>query len=421
MKLLFLLARKSLLSRKWTSVLTVVSIALSSSLLLSVEKTRRASEDGFTQSVSQVDLLVGARTGPMSLILFTVFNMGNPTANVSWKTYQKIRQHPAVDWTIPFSMGDGHRGFRVVGTDQNFYGHYQFRGQKRIELSEGTTGSSQFDVVLGSSVARELKYKLGQKVVIDHGVTKGESFHHHDENPFQVAGILKPTGTSVDRSLFVTLEALESIHLEEKERESGHSAHKDHEHDHDHDHEKIEIEAITSFFLRTKNRIETLGLQREINTMKDEPLTAIIPTQTLSEIWRSLGYVEQVLRLVSWLVVSVGLVAMLIALLTSLNERRREMSILRAVGASPQLIFTLLIIESFFLTVVGVIAGLFVHFALFGFLENWIGQEFGFYFSGPLLTWSEIGPLLLMIVLGSVIGAIPAIRAMRSVLKDGLT
>src|SRR4051812_24748169 len=109
------LAYKSLRNRLLTSLLTILSIALSVSLLLSVEQAKRAAQDGFTQSISQTDLIVGARSGPLQLILYTVFNMGNATHNISYETYADIKNNPAVDWTIPYSLGDGHRGFRVVG------------------------------------------------------------------------------------------------------------------------------------------------------------------------------------------------------------------------------------------------------------------------------------------------------------------
>lgn len=412
------LAWKSLWNRKLTSALTVLSIALSTTLLLSVEATRRAAEEGFTQSISQTDLIVGARSGPLNLILYTVFNMGSATNNVSMETYQKYQKHPAVDWVIPYSLGDGHRGFRVVGTDANFFEHYRFRGDHKVEMESGVATSELWDVVIGSAVAEELNYKLGQKVVVAHGVTKGPAILQHDDKPFQVVGIMKPTGTSLDRSLYISLEGLEALHLD---WQNGAQPSKDKMISPDMiKKEDLKVSTITAFFLRTKTRIETLRLQREINTDSQEALLAIIPGVALGELWRNLGYAEQTLKLISWMVVFVGLMAMLIALLTGLNERRREMAILRSLGAGPQRILALLVFESAVLSLIGMIFGVILQIALFYFLKNWIAKEFGFYFSGAWIQTPEILKLLLMFSLGSLVGLIPALRARGMALKDGL-
>lgn len=213
----FGLALKSLRNRLFTTCLTVLSIALSTALLLSVERTKRAAEEGFTQSVSGVDLIVGARSGPINLILYTVFNMGNATNNISWETYEKYKSNPAVDWVIPYSLGDGHKGFRIVATDESFYQRYQFRGDRHVEFAEGKPALGMWDVVIGSEVARKLGYKLDQKVVITHGVTRGEGIQQHDDKPFHVTGILQPTGTALDTSLYISLLGMEAVHIDWKD------------------------------------------------------------------------------------------------------------------------------------------------------------------------------------------------------------
>lgn len=413
------LALKSLRNRKFTTLLTVLSIALSTALLLSVERTKRAAEEGFTQAVSQTDLIVGARSGPINLILYTVFNMGTATNNISWKTYQEWKSHPAIEWTIPYSLGDGHRGFRVVGTDENFYEHYRFRGDRKVKLESGHPALGLWDVVLGSEVASKLGYKLGDSVVIAHGVTRGEGIQKHDDKPFKVSGILKPTGTALDTSLYVSLHGIEAIHLDWK---TGAAPTKETQIPVEQiQKEKIQIEQITSFFLRTKSRIETLRLQRAFNTYEKEALLAIIPGVTLGELWRGLGYVDQALKVISWMVVAVGLVAMLIALLTGLNERRREMAILRSIGAGPGRITALLVFESSILTLLGIGLGLALELSGFFFLRNWLETQFGLYLVGPAFTMTEVIYLALTLSLGILIGLIPAIRASNLALKDGLS
>lgn len=407
------------MNRRLSTFLTALSIALSVALLLSVERTRRAAEEGFTSAISRTDLIVGARGGSLQLILYTVFNMGGATNNVSWESYQDWKNNPAVEWTIPYSLGDGHRGFRVVATDGNFFEHYRFRGDRRPELAEGKVFSDLWDVVIGSDVAKTLGYRAGQKVVISHGSSRGESFQEHSDRPFTVVGILQPTGTPIDRSLYISLEGMEAIHLDWKDGAAPSS-------DKWIPTEKIRREdlkthAITAFFLRAKSRLDTLRLQREINTYKDEPLLAIIPGATLQDLWRNLGYVEQVLRIVSVLVVAVGFAAMLIALTTTLNERRREMAILRSLGAGSSRILGLLVFESALLTAVGVCAGVIVQVGGFELLKPWLENEFGLYLTGPAVTGHEILLLAAVLLAGFLVGLVPAWRAQRQALKDGLS
>lgn len=417
--ILLQLALKSLKNRKASALLTMISIALSVTLLLSVEKTKRAAEEGFTQSVSQVDLLVGARTGPLNLILYSVFNMGNATNNISWESYQEIKNYPEVDWTIPYSLGDGHRGFRVVATDENFYKHYRYRGQESIQFKEGQPAVDIWDVVIGSQVYEKLKYKIGDSAVIAHGVTRGEAIQQHDDKPFRIVGILKPTGTAIDQSLYITLYGMEAIHLDWK---NGAQPSKENAIPQNQlSKEKIQIGPITSFFLRTKSRIQTLKLQRQINNFESEPLLAIIPGATLADLWRGLSQIDIVLKIISFMVLIIGLAAMVSSILASLNERRREMSILRSIGAGPLRMTILLVFESSLISFCAIIIGTAVHLLTFHLLSGWIESEFGFYIRDSLITKQEFIYLALVWIAGTLIGFIPAIQASRRALKDGLT
>ena len=273
------LAYESLRSRKFTTGLTVFSIALSVLLLVSVDRIRQGTQVGFEGTLSQTDLVVGARGGSLPLLLYAVFHLGTANNEISWDTYQHFAHHPAVVWTIPVSMGDSHRGFRVVATDDNFYEHYRYRGDHSLQLSEGVRPEGIFDAVLGSAVAAQLHYHLGQKIILSHGLQG--SFLNHAADPYTVVGILARTATPVDRAIYITLWGDEAMHLG---WENGapplqpipeSQIHKS----------DIHIRTISAFLLRTKFRIGTLFLQREINTYKPEPLTAIIPAMTLHDLW----------------------------------------------------------------------------------------------------------------------------------------
>lgn len=415
----FRLAWKSLNNRKFSTILTVFSMVLSLVLLMTVERVKRAAQDGFTQSISGIDLVVGARSGPLQIILYSVFNIGQPTQNVSIESYEEIRQRPEVQWTIPYSLGDGHKGFRVVGTNQDFFKYYQFRSNEKIEFSTGDAFKEYFDVVVGADVARKLGYQVGSKVVVAHGVTSGIAIQEHEDKPFRVVGVMKPTGTALDRALYISLEAIEAIHIDWQtgsapSYEKQISAEKITA-------EMVKPRTITSFFLRTKSRIEILKLQRWINEYKEEPLMAVIPGVVLSEMWTSLSMVEKVLKTISFLVMVVGLISMLISIMTSLNERRREMAVLRALGASLKNIVGLILVETMLLSFLAVFISCFVKILLEILFGPWLQSNYGLYLQAPIFSFNEVLYLVIMLISSLLISFIPAFRAMRSALKDGLS
>ncbi len=399
--------------------MTLASIALSVSLLLSVEKVRIAARDSFNNTISQTDLIVGARSGPIQLLLYSIFHMGNATNNISFSTYQQIRSDPRIEWTIPYSLGDSHKGFRVVATDSHFYQHYRYRKDRGIELDQGKIGTGVFDVVLGSEVARRLQYSVGQSIVLSHGISEGGAGLEHDQLPFQIVGTLKKTHTPLDRSLYISLQGMEAIHMDWK---TGAPPEKGNETPIQELLKKnLEPEVITAFLLRTRSRIHSVYLEREINQFKKEPLLAIIPGVALSQLWTGIGYAEQGLQLISYFVVLSGLLGMMTALYTSLHERRREMAILRAVGARPLQILALLLFESTFLASAGITIGTLGTYLAIWQLAPWIEFQTGIAISLTELTtreWSYLASILLGAIL---LGGVPAWRAFRNTLSDGLT
>jgi putative ABC transport system permease protein len=413
------LAYRSLKNRKLTSILTLLSLALSVSLWVGIEHIRVGARESFSNTISQTDLIVGSRGGSLQLLLYTVFHMGSPTANVSYESYEKIKNQPAVLWTIPISLGDSHRGYRVVGTNEDFYRQYRYRQDRRIEFEQGRAPADVFDVALGSEVAQRLGYRVGQRIVVTHGITSSQGILDHDDKPFTVVGVLKPTRTPVDRSLYVTLEGIEAMHIDWKQgapplKGQGVPVERIKK-------EEIKIEQITAFFLRTKARVQTLALQRQVNTFPEEPLMAVIPGVALSELWNGISYGEQVLKVVALFVVIVGLVGMLMALYTSLNERRREIAILRAVGVGPLKIMFLLVVESGLLTLVGSLLGVGLVYILIVLLQPLVEQQFGLYLPVKTLTATEHLYVAGVVLAGLVVGLIPAWKAYRNALSDGLS
>ncbi len=413
--MLILLAWKSLRSRALTTTLTIFSIALSVTLLTGVDRLRYAAQEGFAGTLSHTDLIVGARGGDLPLLLSTVFHLGNASNEISSDTYQYFAHHPAVAWTIPISMGDSHRGYRVVATDENFYRYYQYRSNHHLGFAQGREPSSLFEIALGAQVASSLNYHLGQQITLAHGIEE-HSILNHTNVPFTVVGILAPTATPVDRALYMTLLGDEAMHYGWEDGTPpaiGESLPKL-------DPRKLKVTAITSFLLGTKSRISTLSLQREINSYKPEPLTAIIPAFTLQELWSILDYADQGLSIVSIAVLVTGLLSMLIALYTSLNERRKEIAVLRVVGLRMRQIILLILTEAMLIAIAGTVFGIAATYILLFLMRNIIESRLGLPISLVGLS-VRVEIYALATVLGAVIlGGVPAWRAYRNSLADGL-
>jgi len=411
------LAWKSLLNRRFTALITIFTIALSVALLLGIERLRHDARQGFANTISGTDLLVGARSGPTQLLLYSVFHIGNATNNISWKTYKELSQHSKIAWTVPISLGDSHASYRVIGTTQGFYEHYRYAGKRSLAFAQGRPFEDVFDVVLGSEVAKKLDYRIGDEITLAHGAGK-VNLIKHDDKPFRVVGILGPSGTPVDRSLQVHLHGIEAIHKDWFAGSPIPGVRFDAERVRNMD---LTPKTITAFLVGLKSRIATFRVQRDINEFPKEPLLAILPGAALAELWEMMAVAENALLVISVMVVVVGLTGMLTVLLTSLNERRREMAILRSLGARPGQVFTLVIGEASAISLIGLLAGVLLLYLGIAGLRPWLETEFNLFISLGLPSHRELGLMLLVWLSGTLIGLIPAQRAYRNSLADGLT
>ncbi len=410
------LAWKSLMNRKATAVLTIMTVAISVILLLGVERIRTQAKDSFANTISGTDLIVGGRSGQVNLLLYSVFRIGNATNNIDWKSYQEFGQHRAVDWAIPISLGDSHKGFRVMGTNHSYFEHYKYGSKQPLTFSKGKEFNGLFETVLGSDVAKQLGYQIGSEIIIAHGISD-VGFSRHDKLPFKVVGILAPTGTPVDKTVHVSLEAIEAIHVGwESGARLGPTPDAKVLQERD-----FQPKQITAMLVGLKSRIQTFALQRQINNYPKEPLSAIMPGVALHELWGMMSVAEQALMAVSGFVVIAGLLGMLSSLLTSLQERRREMAILRAMGARPRHVFSLLISEASLLTAAGIVTGVLGLYAILALLQPLIQQHYGINLTLSTLSAHEWMLLSFVQCAGIVIGFIPAFRAYRQSLSDGMT
>ncbi|RTL71356.1 MAG: ABC transporter permease [Hyphomicrobiales bacterium] len=411
------LALKSLRNRWVTALLTVIAISLSTALLLGVEKVRTGARQSFADTISGTDLLVGARSGAIQLLLYSVFRIGNATNNIGWAAYEDITHHPDVAWTVPLSLGDSHKGFRVLGTSVDYFTRYKFRGTQNLRFAAGKPFDDLFDAVIGADVARALGYKVGDPIVLAHGLGS-VSFVEHGDKPFRIAGILEKTGTPVDRTVHVSLAGIDAIHVDWQSggRVPGQAVTADEVRKMD-----LKPQAITAAMVGLKSKLATFRVQRAINEYRKEPLSAIIPGAALQELWELLGTAETALGAISAMVVATALLGMVTMILTTLNERRREMAILRSVGAGPRTVLGLLVAEATALTAAGVVLGPCLLYLALALLQPYIDANYGLHIGIAPPTATELAMLAAILVAGILAGLLPAIRAYRLSLADGMT
>ncbi|MFT6957810.1 MAG: putative ABC transport system permease protein [Halieaceae bacterium] len=386
----FRIALKSLFNRKGSVIMTVLAIAVAIFVLLGIENIRHQAKDSFASTVSGVDLIVGAKTGSLNLLLYSVFRMGAPTDNIGWDAYQKIAKDKDIAWAIPISLGDSHKGYRVLGTTAAYFKHFNYGNKRKLAFAGGGQFENIFDVVLGSEVARALNYTLGEKILLAHGVVS-TSFNLHKNSPFTVVGKLAPTGTPVDQTIHIRLQGLEAMHA------GGASS------------VGTSPESITAFMLGLKSKMVTFRVQKQINSYRGEPLSAILPGVALSELWQMVGMFENVLRLISGLVLVAAVLGLGAVLLASIRERSHEIQLLRVLGAPPYYLFLLMEAEALLISLCGMMLGTISLYLCLMAAEDALFSKFGLHLNPNVFTADGLVIMLLVIGAALLTAAIPSI------------
>lgn len=409
-KLALSLAAASVWYRRRVLALVCLTLTLSVALLLGIQYVRTEIRQSFTSTINGTDLIVGARSGQLNLLLYTVFHIGDATNNIRWSTYQALEDDPRIDWVIPISLGDSYRGYRVVATNDQFYQRFQFGNDRSLVLAEGKWFGDLLDVVLGAGVAQRLDHQLGEEIVLSHGGGR-ISFANHDQLPFRIAGILEPTGTPVDQAVYISLAAMEAMHVG---WESGVGLPGRTLSETEARQRTFTPEAITAAFLGLKQPVLTFQVQRELNQSRAEPLSTILPGVALSELWRTMGQFERALLAISAFVVVTSLVGLAAVLLTLQAQRQREVAILRATGASPGLIASLYTLECVGLALMACVLAVVLGAGLIAVISPWLLETYGF--SLPLrgLDAAEWGLLAAVPVAALLVSLLPALSTWRS-------
>ena len=473
------LAFKSLLNRKLTFFITLFSIAISVTLLLGVQTLKTETNSSFMKSISGTDLIIGSRGASSQLLLSSVFHIGQSTNTIQYATYQEIQKSPAVEWAVPISLGDSHQGYTVMATNLSFFDHFSYANKQHLKVHSGKIDGDMFAVVIGAEVANKLNYAIGDEVIVTHGGGEIEG-HHHDNIPFYISAILSPSFTAIDQTLIISLEAMAAMHTDnhghfgvlpgeetlathqehehhdevaheehEHHDEATHEEHEHHDEGHEHHDEatheghehddqihsehretqdqrvarllKIKPEKINAIFVGLTSPQAILGMQSYINNYPKEPLSAIIPAVALQELWQFFSLAEIALNIVTVFVVLVGLLGMLSIILMSLNERRREMAILRSVGARPAHIFGLIIGEAGFVCFAGIVLGVALLYLLLAVLQAPLASYYGFYIDINMLTSNDLLILTVIQCSALLIALIPGWLIYKYSLSDGMS
>ncbi len=421
MKALLTLALRSAWNRRATLSLVVLSVALSTFLLLGFEQVRTDVRENFSQSVSGTDLVVGARTGSVQLMLYSVFRVGGATNNIRTSSLDAIARHRAVAWVVPLSLGDSHRGYPVLGTTAEYFNRFLYGDREPLALAQGGAFVDGIDglygVVLGAEVAQALSYHLGDHLTLSHG-SGGLPGAEHADKPFTVVGILARTGTPVDRTLHISLESMEAIHLEwvggapmpgmaiapEQARKFD-----------------LAPKQVTAALVGLKGRAAVFNVQRFVAEYAGEPLMAVLPGVALDELWDVVGVGEKALMGMSAMVALVSLAGLVAVVMAGLNERRRELAVLRAVGAGPRQVLLLLAGEGLIVTLAGALLGALATALFIVLAAPWVQMHYGVNLKLSAPSDNQWLLFAAVVLAGGVASLIPGWRAYRMSLADGLS
>ncbi|HOE66778.1 MAG TPA: ABC transporter permease [Candidatus Hydrogenedentes bacterium] len=426
-------------NRKLTTVLTILSVALAAGMISAVLTLREETKKRFEEESQAFDLVVGAKGSPLQLVLSSVYFMDTPTGAILYSDYEKLKALPDVTAAFPIGLGDTVKGFRIVGTDKGLLSHRWTNaiGQEKapFRMAEGRVFEKPMEAVLGSVVARKTGLKVGDSFTGTHGFTEGVagSGHDHSNQPYTVVGLLAPSGTPMDRAAFCDLRSVWEVH--------GH-----HEHGDRHDDEAEEghdhaAEATAGNERTEEDHLDDAAEEPADSTARGDQVTAIlvqlnspaarfpmrpyinkhfnamaaVPTDEIQTLYNQLlGAAKTVLLTIGYLVVAISALSILIGLYLSILQRRRDLAIMRALGASAYEIVGAVLIEAFWVTLLGIGSGWILGRGLTFALGQYMTERFGMTINAFSYNAEEIGAFATIALVGLIAGIVPAWQAYRT-------
>jgi len=406
---LSLLVRRSLAQHAVSTIVTVVATALASGLVMAVFAIDAQTRDAFTGGDLGYDAVLGARGSELQLVLNTVYHLETSPGNIPWTLYQNVKKQRGVKWAVPYAVGDNYRGFRIVGTTPEVFEALD------LEFADGVPFlENRREAVLGSFVAARTGLKVNDSLHAYHGVVFDEAAKH--EGRFQIVGVLAPTNTPSDRAIWTPIESVFKMggHVlrgtgKEYEPQPGTAIPDEHK----------EVSAVMIKFTEG-NPLAGLRLKDRIQRGKEATLAWPI-AKSISELFDKLGWVSRVLRLVAYLVVAVAVGAILASIYNTMNERRREFAILRALGARRGTVFGTIVAESATIAALGALFGFLVYALILAgaafVIRTQTGVSLDVFAPHEVLLAAPVG----MVVLGALAGIVPALKAYATDVAGNLT
>jgi putative ABC transport system permease protein len=437
---------KNMRQRALATWLTGTSVALGVALAVAIVLIKQGVQQRFEQGTLGYEMVVGAKGSPLQLVLNTVYNLDISPGNISWKLFEQLHADPRVKLAVPFSVGDNFHGFRIVGTTDAFFKEFEFEPGRKPELAAGriftfseaalkgafqeaeqrakerearergedikpvtapehASENRPFEAVIGSTVSRETGLQIGQTFIAAHGVQPSAEAKEHTENPWTVVGILAPTRTAADRAIYINLDSF--YHIEGHEIRTPTVPAKVEEKDNDPDPGQV-----SSIVLKLRSPIHAFPLYREINDRQDA--MAAFPAAEIRKLFDIVGNIDRLLFAQAILVLIVAGVAIAVSIYNSMSERRREIAILRALGARRATIFSIVLLEAMTICVVGAAAGLLGGHMVVAAANGALYRASGFVIPAFHMQPLEWYVLTVAVTLGAISGIGPAWGAYRT-------
>lgn len=434
------LSWKNLINKPLSMLLSLVLFALGVGLISLLFLLNQQLQDKFEKNLAGIDLVVGAKGSPLQLILSSMYHIDAPTGNISIKEATPFLRpgHPLIQTAVPLSLGDSHKGYRIVGTTPDILGLYE------AEVGEGQIWKETMETTIGAGVAEGLNLKVGNSFHSSHGFVQDEDLVHDDAGTFKVVGILQPTGSVIDQLILTNTQSVWAVHEHGAEEEgAGGEAEHQHEEGEEHEHEEEAPAAgeehahdhayssdkpllaypdkdITSILIKFKGRnYQALNMQRGINENTD--MQAATPAIEINRLYALLGVGTRALRWLAIIIVVVSGLSIFISLYNSLKGRRYELALMRVMGASPARLFVLIILEGLLLAVLGYLAGIALSHAGMEVLAGQMQESYRYTFSGAVFLIEEIYLLAGALAIGFLAAILPAIQASRTDISTTLS
>lgn len=434
---LLALSWKNIINKPLSMTLSLILFGLGVGLISLLLLLNTQLEEKFEANLAEIDLVIGAKGSPLQLILSSMYHIDAPTGNVSIEEVKPFLnpKHPLIKTAVPLSLGDNHKGYRIVGTTPEFVDLYN------AQTAEGRIFAQRMEVTVGATVANALELSIGSTFQSSHGFVQDDNLVHEHQTPLQVVGILEPTGSVIDQLILTNTQTVWAVHGHEEEDDAAgdddddeeeehdhddHAEGEDHDHEHEHDHAEVKPlteypeEEITSLLIRFKGRnYQALNMQRSINENTD--MQAATPAIEINRLYSLIGVGAEALRWLAIIIVAVSGLSIFISLFSSLRDRRYELALMRTMGGSRGFLFGMIILEGLILAVLGYTIGIALsHIGMEVLAEN-LSESYRYTFTGWRFLTQEWYLLAGALGIGFIAAVIPAVQASRTDIHQTLS